>query len=307
MLPQIKEYEPLNKYTTFKIGGPARYFFEVRDELQLKYTLEFARDKNMPVFIMAGGSNILFADEGYPGVVVKLQFRGVSIDGENVTVASGVNLKELVFLLSRRKLSGMQNLCGIPGSVGGAVFGNAGAFGTEMKDVVKFATALNTETGERKTFSNKEMEFAYRESYFKKNPQWVVVTVLLKLEKVNFNVEKEAQKTLAEREKRHLQDVQAAGSFFKNPQAPEHVIEMFEKDKGVKSRGGRVPAGWLIEKAGLKGFSVGDAQSSLQHPNYIINKGGATASDVLKVKAKIEEEVFKQFQVKLEPEVRVVV
>ncbi len=159
-------------------------------------------------------------------------------------------------------------------------------------------------------FNNKECEFAYRTSYFKQNPEWVVLTAVFTLEKSklpDYPISK-CDETIKEREKRHLQDVQCAGSFFQNPNCERlpNVISQFEEDKGVKSKEGKVPAGWLIDKCGLKGMGVGGVLCSKQHPNYIVNTGGATAKDVLKLRDIIKDTVNKKFGVSLEEEVTII-
>jgi UDP-N-acetylmuramate dehydrogenase len=163
--------------------------------------------------------------------------------------------------------------------------------------------AINTKTEDVHEFSNAECEFEYRNSYFKKRPEWIILDVQVRL--VQAEPEKSLESielTIAEREKRHIQNVKAAGSYFLNPVAPLHIVNMFEEDKGVKSRGGRVPAGWLIDKAGLKGAKLGGAQVSPQQANYIINAGGATAEDVRELAQKIKDEVRRQFDVTLTEE-----
>ena len=193
---------------------------------------------------------------------------------------------------SEYNLGGWESLAGIPGSVGGAVRGNAGAFGTEIKDVTTRVWALHRETYEIRVFDNHECEFSYRHSFFKDNPDWIVIRTELALEsKSRSECDELIEKTIAERERRHLQNVKAAGSYFMNPTAPQSVIELFEKEKNVVAREGRVPAGWLIEKAGMKGAMHGGAMASLQHPNYLVNTGNATAADVKALALEIKEKV----------------
>ena len=142
--------------------------------------------------------------------------------------------------------------------------------------------ALHYKTGEMRIFKNNECAFAYRTSFFKHHPEWIIIHASIKLKKVPTTESMSLiEQTIAEREKRHLQNIKAAGSFFMNPVAPQDIREQFEKEKNTQSRKGRVPAGWLIEKAGMKGTRIGDAQSSEQHANYLINTDNATATDVL--------------------------
>ncbi|HEV3244857.1 MAG TPA: UDP-N-acetylmuramate dehydrogenase, partial [Candidatus Paceibacterota bacterium] len=198
---------------------------------------------------------------------------------------------------------GWEKLAGIPGTIGGAVRGNAGAFGSEIKDFATKVRALHSRTGEIREFSNAECDFSYRHSFFKDHPEWIITRTVLRLQAIKpAESSRLAEETIREREKRHLQNVKAAGSFFMNPTAPKNIVEMFETEKSLRSREGRVPAGWLIEKAGLKGATVGGAIASLQHPNYLVNQNNAKASEVKELARQIREKVRAQFGVTLEEE-----
>lgn len=204
---------------------------------------------------------------------------------------------------AKKRLVGWEKLAGIPGTIGGAVRGNAGAFGPEIKDFVHMVKAINMNTGVTREFVNAECGFQYRNSFFKQHSKWLITRVYLHLQRMNAEESaRRIEETIAERERRHIQNVRAAGSFFMNPTASAEIVAMFEKEKGVKSREGRVPAGWLIEKAGMKGATVGGAIASLQHPNYIVNQGSATAAEVVELAKKIKNEVEKQFAVELKEE-----
>ncbi len=246
---------------------------------------------------------MLLPDQGLDALVICIESDSSSFRGNVLEAETGCNLTALIRAASARGLGGWEKLAGIPGTIGGAVRGNAGAFGPEIKDFVVRARALNTDTSETKEFENEECEFFYRQSFFKRHPEWVVTRVLVELETVDPRDSANLiERTIAEREKRHIQNVRAAGSFFVNPVVPKEIQEMFETEKGVPSREGRVPAGWLIEKAGLKGARVGDAVASLQHPNYLTNAGSATADDVRKLADMIKREVKETFGVTLQEE-----
>lgn len=302
----VRENVPLAPSTTFEIGGAAKYFAEVGTEEEIREAIEWAQERNVPLIIFAGGSNVLVPDVGLDALVVRIIGEDLIIDSDLVDVHSGRNLLSLIRAVGEKGLGGWEKLAGIPGTVGGAVRGNAGAFGPEIKDFVEGVRTLNTVSGEIKDFNNADSNFSYRHSYFKDNPEWIITRVHLRLASVDPAESKRLiEETIAEREKRHLQNVRAAGSFFMNPVAPANVIEMFEKEKQLRSRGGRVPAGWLIEKAGMKGATVGDAIASLQHPNYIINQGNATARQVRELAEKIKQAVLEKFGVLLEEEAAV--
>ncbi|MFA7309543.1 MAG: UDP-N-acetylmuramate dehydrogenase [Candidatus Paceibacterota bacterium] len=300
---QIRNDVPLRELTTFKIGGSAQFYTEVRNAEELKDAVDWARDQGVKMCVLAGASNVLIPDGGLKALVIHIVEGAHAFEGKSLTADAGCNLLSLIRTASSNGFGGWEKLAGIPGTIGGAVRGNAGAFGTEIKDVAVSIRALNAATGEQKTFSNAESDFSYRHSYFKDHPEWLVTSATVELRQVNADESARLiEETIVEREKRHLQNVRAAGSFFMNPIAPRNIIDMFEAEKGVKSRENRVPAGWLIEKAGLKGHTVGDAQASMQHPNYLVNTGNATAHDVRNLAQLIKLEVYAQFGVELHEE-----
>ncbi|HWO07787.1 MAG TPA: UDP-N-acetylmuramate dehydrogenase [Candidatus Paceibacterota bacterium] len=292
----VKENVLLAPLTTFAIGGPARYFVEVASEAEVRSALGWARQQGVPFFVMAGGSNVLVPDAGLDGLVIRFVAEQFDVTDTGLEAQAGCNLLSLIRASAEAGLGGWEKLSGIPGTIGGAVRGNAGAFGPEIKDFVTWVRAINTKTEDVHEFSNAECEFDYRMSYFKKNPEWIILDVHVQL---GASEPALIDETIREREKRHIQNVRAAGSYFMNPVAPLHIVNMFEEEKSVKSRGGRVPAGWLIDKAGLKGAALGGAQVSPQQANYIINTGTATAEDVRELAQKVKDEVRRRFDVAL--------
>jgi len=303
MTIEIREHVPLKEMTTFQIGGPARYFATVKTEPDIREAIAWAQEKKMTFVLLATGSNVLVPDEGLDALVIRIEDGTYAFDGNVLTADTGCNLLELIQLAGHEGLGGWEKIAGIPGTIGGAARGNAGAFGTEMKDVVVSIDSLNSETLESRTFTNAECDFSYRHSFFKDNPEWIITKVVVELQQIDPGESAQlAEQTIAEREKRHLQNVRAAGSYFMNPVSPANIVKMFEDEKRVKSRESRVPAGWLIEKAGMKGAQVGGAQASLQHPNYIVNMGGATAKDVLELAVQIKARVKKVFDIELKEE-----
>jgi len=306
---EIQENVPLFPLTTFQIGGHAKYFIEVTNVDDLGAALDYAETRNVPFFILAGGSNVLISDDGFDGLVIKIAFAKNNIDTvtKKVFAEAGCNLMEIIREAASLGLSGMEGLYGIPGSVGGAVRGNAGAFGTEMLDVVEEVTAVHRETREMKVFSNADCNFSYRSSYFKKNPEWVVLSATFALtQESSESALQAAEATLKLREERQIQNIKAAGSFFMNPKTQVHVQEKFMEEKGVAARGGRVPAGWLIEKAGFKGLCKDGACTGERSANYVINNGTATAASVIRLTDEIREAVLNTLEVELEREVTTV-
>jgi UDP-N-acetylmuramate dehydrogenase len=295
----IQRDVPLAPYTTFKIGGPAREFVSVHTEAELIEALDYADEQGLAIHILAGGSNTLFSDEGFNGLVIHIALTQKVRFGAEVTLGSGLVLWDEINAASDVGLGGWESLAGVPGSVGGAVRGNAGAFGTEIKDVVTKVTALHQDSRELREFTREECEFDYRDSLFKQSSgsdAWIILSTTVVLNEVEPMVSKEkADATVAEREKRHLQNVACAGSYFMNPVAPAWVVEQFEEERLVKSKNNRVPAGWLIEKVGMKGATEGGACASLMHPNYIMNTGSASARDVVTLGNKIAEKIRTEY------------
>jgi len=302
----IRENEPLAPLTTFNIGGPARYFVLARTREDVREAVRWATERSLRFIFFAGGSNVLVPDRGLDVLVIAVASKEAVWNGTTLTADAGCDLLTLIGQGAQKGVGGWERLAGIPGTLGGAVRGNAGAFGSEIKDFIRQVEALDTRTGSEKEFSREECDFAYRHSFFKDNPEWLILNATLTLQPVApEESESRAEETIREREKRHLQNVQAAGSYFMNPVVPPEVQNMFEKEKGVASREGRVPAGWLIEKAGMKGVTVGGAIASLQHPNYIVNTGNATAADVLALAERIKKAVREMFGVELKEEAAV--
>jgi UDP-N-acetylmuramate dehydrogenase len=299
----VQENVPLAPLTTFGIGGSARYLVDVRSEGACAEAIQWARGRGIAFVVLAGGSNVVVPDGGLNALVIRLKGDLYGVEQDVVDAWAGTNLLTLITAAGAQSLGGWEKLSGIPGTVGGAVRGNAGAFGSEIKDFAVTVRALNSATGETREFSDQECDFTYRHSYFKEHPEWVITRVRLRLRPTDAAANSKAvEETIAERERRHLQNVKAAGSYFMNPVAPKEVVDMFEKEKGVRSRENRVPAGWLIEKAGLKGHRVGGAIASLQHPNYLVNENNATAHDVANLAQAIKLEVFLKFNIELQEE-----
>jgi UDP-N-acetylmuramate dehydrogenase len=302
-MQELRENVALAPLTTFQIGGPARYFVEVSRPEEIKEAIEYAHNHTMRFVLLSGGSNVLVPDEGLDALVIHV-LEGEHVFTENVLSAdAGCNLLNLIKAASAQHFGGWEKLAGIPGSIGGAVRGNAGAFGSEIKDFLTVVHTFNSKTLEAKSSVHPYMTFSYRDSSFKQNPELIItsVTIELMLTKREQS-EKLIEETIAEREKRHLQNVRAAGSFFMNPIASAEIVALFEREKKTKSREGRVPAGWLIEKAGMKGAQVGGAIASEQHPNYLVNTGNASAKDVLALAGKIKAAVQAQFNIELHEE-----
>jgi len=300
----IVENVALKPITKFDIGGSAQFFAEISSEREIKeIMMEGARLDVIPA-IIAGGSNLLVADEGVRGFIVRVIGGRRYIRDSRVFVDAGCDLEETIRESAEAGLTGWESMAGIPGTVGGAVRGNAGAFGTEIKDVLEGVRAFNMITKKVHSLVPSQCGLMYRDSLFKKRPEWIITSAIIRLARSDSGESKyKIDETIAERNRRHIQNVKAAGSFFTNPIVPTALSRQFECEKGQEARGRRVPAGWLIEKAGFKGARIGDAVASEQHPNYLCNAGEARAEDVRKLARDIKNAVFRQFDVVLEEEV----
>ena len=277
----------MKDYTSLKIGGSADVMAFPKDAADLRELVKFASSKKFPVFYLGGGTNLLVRDGGIRGIVVNLNegMQDISFADETGVVAgSGVRLKELLKECAHKGLGGLEFTAGIPGVLGGAVYMNAGCFGSEMKDVVEGVEIVDVK-GKKGFLSNTEMGFAYRAS--KLPDKAVIVRVHLKLtKKAPKEIEEEIKELRAKRKKGAPVVGSNAGSIFKNPEEEA--------------------AGKLIEEAGLKGAVSGGAEISSVHANYIVNKGNASATDVLNLMAMIRDKVYSTRGVMLEPEIKVI-
>lgn len=281
----VRLHEPMKKHTTFRIGGPADYYLCPHSTEELQKILQICRENKLEFFILGNGSNLLVSDKGYRGAVIQLwkNFSDIETEDNTITVKAGALLSKVAAEALEESLTGMEFASGIPGTMGGAVMMNAGAYGGEMKDIIKEVTVLTRE-GELLTLSKEEMNFGYRTSVVKEKG-YVVISAELQLRKGD---REEIRKVMDELKERRVTkqplDMPSAGSTFKRPEG--------------------YFAGKLIMDAGLRGFSVGGAQISEKHCGFVVNKGDATAADVLGLIGEVQKRVQEKFGVALEPEVK---
>lgn len=275
---KIKRDEPLAPYTAYKIGGPADYFIDVRTHEELVKVIEAAEKDQTPYIILGGGCNIVFSDKGFRGLIIHNIAKKIEVHGSQLIVESGTPLSLVIAEALKHELGGIDKLFGLPGTIGGAVYGNAGAQGVEIGDFVVSAKIYRSGQGiveEHKEY----FQFSYRNSFLKKSHE-IVLEVKLDLPALEpDSAPVEALKFRAEKQPKG----KVAGSFFKNPTAKES-------------------AGFLIDKVGLKGLKVGDIEISQRHGNWLMNIGNATQEDLLAVARKAKETVKKEFGLELEPE-----
>ena len=282
---KVLEQEPMARHTTFRIGGPADYFVELGSIEQIRAAIQVCREENLPWFVLGRGSNLLVSDKGYRGVILSIykDFQKTEIQGETVTVQAGVLLTTLSGKVLDASLTGLEFASGIPGTIGGAVVMNAGAYGGEMKDIVRKVTVLDQD-GEVRTLTCGEMQFGYRTSLAKKKGYIVLGAELTLKQGEKEKIREEMQALKAKRIEKQPLEFPSAGSTFKRPEG--------------------YFAGKLIMDVGLRGAAVGGAQVSEKHCGFVVNTGNATAADVRELMRQVQGKVQEQFGVHLEPEVR---
>jgi UDP-N-acetylmuramate dehydrogenase len=284
----VKENEPLANHTTIKIGGPAQLLIEPSSLENLEKLMNIVLGHQIPWRAIGRGSNLLVSDLGIEGVVIKLG-KGIdhlSVDDEVISVGGGHSLVSLSTMMSKRGLSGLEFASGIPGSVGGAVYMNAGAHGSDMSKILIKAKVL-FEDGTISWLNNEEMEFSYRTSVLQKKRPGIVIEAVLRLKAGEKNkIVAEMQKNKDYRKDTQPYNLPCAGSIFRNP-LPNY-------------------AGRLIEEAGLKGHSIGGAKISEMHGNFIVNAGNATAKDVLDLINHVKTTIFNLYNIEMETEVEII-
>lgn len=276
----------MKNYVHFRVGGPADILLIPEHKEQIIRTIEICKEKNIPFYVVGNGSNLLVKDGGIKGVVIKLnEVKNINVYGDIVEAECGAMLKDVSNEALKNSLTGFEFACGIPGTVGGAVFMNAGAYNGEISNVIESAEVIDNE-GKILVLSKDELELGYRSSIvMKKN--YIVLSAKFKLQNGDEKQIKDVVDDLTcKRESKQPLEYPSAGSTFKRPEG--------------------YFAGKLIQDAGLKGYSIGGAAVSEKHSGFVINKSGATAKDILDLIAYIQSEVKRQFNVELHPEVRII-
>lgn len=309
----IKENISLAKFSRIKIGGPAKYFADAKNIKDLKFALKFARQKKLRVLFMGEATNLLISDNGFDGIVIRYSENKVSVRGRKVTVSAGVTVGKLLSVLVKNNLSGMEWAGGLPGTIGGAVFGNAGAFGGETKDSVESVSSISFKTGEIKKRDMRECRFGYRNSTFKEHAgEEIIVQITLRLNKGKASdIRKVIKKNIEFRKERHPMDYPNLGSVFKNVPLGTFAKANRMSEAAVRTKflvkddpEPVIPAAHLIGKLGVKGVSFGGAMVSLKHANFIVNSLGASENDISTLITLVKSRVAEEFGVNLEEEIR---
>lgn len=283
----VRYDEPLKSHTTFKIGGNCIALIEPREISDIIEAVKICRKNNIKFFVIGNGSNLLVPDEGYNGVIIKLksEFSKIEVEGDYLIVNSGAKLSKVYTVAYENSLTGFEFASGIPGTIGGAIYMNAGAYGGEMKDIVESVEVLDLDNFELRELKNEELEFSYRKSIIQRR-NYIVTTIKLKLQKGNKEKINAVYEDLRERRNsKQPLNFGSAGSTFKRPEG--HF------------------ASKLIEDAGLKGYHINDAWVSEKHSGFIVNKGNASFKEVMELIEYVQKVVFEKFGVKLETEVRI--
>ena len=317
----IKKNIPLAPYTTFKIGGPAKFFAEAGGADEIKKLCEWAKENlfRLPagrqILILGGGSNILISDKGFGGLVIKVQNSKFKIQSSRIYAEAGVPLAKLVLESAKNNLTGLEWAIGIPGTVGGAINGNTGAFGKSIAGAVKYVDVLEIQDGKNKDpkikkLNNEKCGFGYRKSIFKRNPNLIILSAVFSLEKKEKEKVQAAIKDFSRQRAQSNTAGCSAGCFFKNPDweeigDKEAILSKFPELKQFSERP-KISSGFLIEQVGLKGKKIGGAAVALKHANFILNNGFAKAKDVVALADLIKKKIRERYGIALEEEVAVI-
>lgn len=285
---KVKYNEKMSKYTTMRVGGPCDCIVFPDEISKIREVIDFCKNENITFFVIGNGSNLLVKDEGIHGVVIKLghRFSKIEIDGEYILAYAGATMPALSQLAKKNSLKGLEFACGIPGTIGGGVKMNAGAYGSQISDILYEVTYMD-EKEEIKTIKNKDCSFGYRKSIFTINPNYVILSAKFKLERGNIDeIENKMKENSVARKAKQPLEYPNFGSVFKRPEG--YFV------------------GKLVDDAGLRGYKIGGAQVSTKHTGFIVNVDNATCKDVLNLIGYVQTTVYNKFNVKLTPEVIII-
>jgi UDP-N-acetylmuramate dehydrogenase len=300
---EIAESASLRDYTRFGIGGPARWLADASSEAALAPAIQAIRESREPLAVIGGGTNLIVSDEGFAGVVLRYTNRALEIEGTTVRVAAGAVLQELVDSAIAAGLGGLETMTGIPGWVGGAIYGNAGAYGHSLHERIESVRFFDGAS--LREIGNAACDFHYRDSVFKRHKDWIVVSANLHLDRAEpAELRAAAEGILKIRNEKYPPTMRCAGSIFKNliwtelpapaqAQIPERLV-----------REGKVPSAYFLERAGAKGMVNGGVRVATYHANLIYNDGGGTAFQVRQLIGELQRRVHDRFGIELEEEVQ---
>ncbi|HEY5220790.1 MAG TPA: UDP-N-acetylmuramate dehydrogenase [Candidatus Paceibacterota bacterium] len=321
-MPRLKENIPLSKFSHYKIGGPARFFFDAKSAKELQWAVKQAKVRKLRVFVLGGGTNVLIRDDGFDGLVLRPTIKDIKVKGTTITVGAGVMMADLLKFATAHSLAGLEWAGGLPGTVGGAVRGNAGCFGGEIKDVVASVESFDIKKMKIARRTGKQCAFAYRDSIFKKkNGAEIITHVTFSLARGNKKeIARVIKERITHRRERHPLDYPNIGSIFKN--VPLYALhkkgsEQYKKaihESALVFRGSQfsvkedpfpvIFAAKLISESGLRGVSTGGAMISPKHTNFIVNVLAARSDDVKNLIILAKAKVSGKFGIVLEEEVQ---
>jgi UDP-N-acetylmuramate dehydrogenase len=323
-MPKFRESVLLSTFSHYKIGGPARFFFNAKNEKEAVWAVKEAKAKKLPVFVLSGGTNLLIGDEGFEGLVLRPDITTIKMKGDTFTVGAGVFMNDLLDFTIKKSLSGLEWAGGLPGTLGGAIRGNAGCFGGEIKDSIVSVRSFDRKTMKIVERTNKQCAFSYRDSVFKrKNGSDVILSATIRLQKGDKKqIAASIKEKIEYRKKHHPLEYPNIGSTFKN--VPLHHVHKEGSSKYKKAlvestlefKGSQfsvkkdpfpvISTAKLISESGLRGVSFGGAMISPKHPNFIVNVLNANSSDVKNLITLAKSEVKKKFGVTLEEEIQII-
>ena len=295
---------PLARLSTLGVGGPARWLAPIERPRDLDRAWDWADRESLPILYLGEGSNVLFSDHGFPGLVLRNRTRGKERSGRELRIAGGEDLGEVIRWANRHRMGGMEAMYGIPGTVAGALVGNAGAYGQEIGDLVTEVEVWDR--GRVRPLDAKEAGFAYRESLFKTRREWFILNCTIRLQPASRDLQAISDGILTRRLQKYPLGLRCPGSFFKNV-----VMKDLSADRArVIPRDfilyGKIPAGRLLEEVGAKGARRGGAELASHHANLLVNRGHATSRDILSLTQEYTQRVLERFGICLEPEIRIV-
>lgn len=300
---ELRHNDPLSRHTRFAIGGPARLFAETRDRGAFVEALDALRASGEPFVVIGGGSNLVVADEGFPGVVLRFTGRRIQADGPRVTVEAGAELQALVDHTIAHGLAGLETMTGIPGWVGAAIYGNAGAYGHSISERVAL---VRFHDGRRvREIDNRGCEFSYRESVFKRRKEWIILEAALDMSPGDAAaLARTAAEIRRTRDAKYPPEMKCAGSIFKNLLFDALPAGVRAQVPAAVIREGKVPAAWFLEQVGAKGMRRGDIQVAAYHANLLFNDGQGTARELVALVEEMKRRVEDHFGLRLEEEVQ---
>jgi UDP-N-acetylmuramate dehydrogenase len=295
----------LSNYTRFGIGGPAGLYVETEDARSFTAALEAAKAGGLPVVVIGDGTNLIVSDAGFRGIVLRYRASWLAAEGNRITAAAGAVLQDLVDFAISRGLKGLETLSGIPGSVGAAIYGNAGAYGHSISERVLGVTFYDGRAV--RTFNNAECDFHYRESVFKRCKEWIIFSTELALEEADAAVLRAAADSILKvRNEKFPVTMKCAGSIFKNLLFDELPSRVAVEVPPAAVREGKIPAAWFLEQVGAKGMQIGEIHVAAYHANLLYNAGAGTAADLRALILELKRRVRERFGIEIEEEVQYV-